>query len=106
MASSLRRLHALRHVQVSALLERYLSQTAGVELLDNATTILCEESERQLTPDAAGIYRSHVFPGLWIDCPALLAQRRRQLPAVLRKGLSSPERAAFIRRLQKRARPS
>src|SRR5579871_4314083 len=51
MASPLRRSHARRHVQLASLLERYESQTPGVELLDNATTILGEESEPQ--PDLA-----------------------------------------------------
>src|SRR5260370_37313477 len=51
MASPLRREHARRHVQLSSLLERYESKTPGVELLDNATTNLGEESEPQ--PDLA-----------------------------------------------------
>jgi Uma2 family endonuclease len=51
MASPLRRDHARRHVQLTAILEHYESQTPGVELLDNATTILGEESEPQ--PDLA-----------------------------------------------------
>jgi Uma2 family endonuclease len=47
----------------------------------------------------SGLYKSEVFPGLWLD-PAALA--RGQLAAVLRaleKGLASPEHAAFCKRL-------
>jgi Uma2 family endonuclease len=51
MASPLRRDHARRHVQLTTILEHYESQTPGVELLDNATTVLGEESEPQ--PDLA-----------------------------------------------------
>src|SRR5436305_2942591 len=51
MAPPIRRSHARRHVQFAALLERYESRTPGVEALDNATTILGEDSETQ--PDLA-----------------------------------------------------
>jgi Uma2 family endonuclease len=180
-ASPLRREHARRHVQLSSILERYESKTPGVELLDNVTTILGEESEPQpdlalrvlsayggqsretkddyvegppdlvveiaqstraidmhqkrrdyqragvreylvlcveepqlhwfrfrpggrLTSDAEGVYRSGVFPGLWIHGPALLARERTPMLAVLRQGLASDEHAALVRRLQKRGR--
>ena len=179
MASPLRREHARRQVQLIAILERFASKTPGVELLDNATTILGEQSEPQpdlalrilseyggqshetardyvegppellveiahstraidlhqkrqdykeagvreylvvclekpellwfrfrpagrIKTDDHGVYRSRVFPGLWIDGPALLAWKRSQVLAVLRQGLDSPEHAAFVRRLKAR----
>jgi Uma2 family endonuclease len=179
MASPLRRDHARRHVQLTALLERYEGKTPGIELLDNATTILGEESEQQpdlalrilsayggqsretakgyvegppeliveiasstraidlhhkridyqqagvreyvvvcveepelhwfrfrpvgrVLPDGAGVYRSRVFPGLWIDGNALLADHRRRVLATLRQGLASPEHRAFVARLRAR----
>jgi hypothetical protein len=46
-----------------------------------------------------GIYRSKVFPGLWLDGAALFAEDRRRLIAVLEQGLASPEHAAFVARL-------
>jgi len=179
MASPLRRAHARWHVQLSRILERYESKTPGVELLDNATTILGEESEPQpdlalrvlsdyggqsresaddyvegppelivevahstraidlyqkrqdyqqggvreylvlcveepeliwfrfrpagrVRPDSAGVYRSRTFPGLWFDCPALLAGKRNRVLAILRRGLASHEHTAFVQRLQAR----
>jgi Uma2 family endonuclease len=51
MASPLLRAHAPRHIQLATFLELYECRTPGVELLDNATTILGEESEPQ--PDLA-----------------------------------------------------
>jgi Uma2 family endonuclease len=179
MASPLRRAHGRWHLQLGALLEHYSSATPGVEALDNATTILGEESEPQpdlalrvlsayggssheseddyvigppelvvevahsthaidmhqkrrdyqqarvreylvlcieeaelhwfrfrpagrIEPDSKGVYRSRVFPGLWIEGRALLAAKRRRLFAVLRQGLTSPEHAEFVRRLQER----
>src|SRR5579859_658476 len=47
MASPLRRAHAKYHVQLAKLFGLYEDKTSGVELLDNATTILGEESEPQ-----------------------------------------------------------
>jgi Uma2 family endonuclease len=52
-----------------------------------------------LAPDADGIIRSKVFPGLWLDIAALLRLDTAALFAVLRKGLASPEHAEFVQRL-------
>ena len=55
-----------------------------------------------LPPDSDGIHRSRVFPGLWLDGPALL---RRDMAAVLTKlqqGLAAPEHLAFVERLSQR----
>jgi Uma2 family endonuclease len=53
-----------------------------------------------VTPDADGIYRSLVFPGLWLDPAAFWADHRPALVATLERGLASPEHAAFVARLQ------
>lgn len=52
-------------------------------------------------PDATGIIRSQVFPGLWLDVSALVAGNMQQVLAVLQKGLSSVEHQAFVQRLNK-----
>jgi Uma2 family endonuclease len=52
-----------------------------------------------LEPDPDGIYRSEVFPGLWLDPAALLAGDRKRLRAVVDLGCSTPEHAAFVARL-------
>ena len=57
-------------------------------------------SGKIIKPDRQGIYRSRVFPGLWIDGPALLACNSKQLAKVLRQGLASPGHARFVKRLQ------
>ncbi len=49
-----------------------------------------------LLPDDDGILRSEVFPGLWLDVPALLAGNMRRVFAVLREGLGSPGHAAYV----------
>jgi len=179
MASPLRRTHGRWHLQLGSLLERYAARTPGVEALDNATTILGEESEPQpdlalrvlheyggrsreteddyilgppelivevahstraidmhqkrvdyqqagvreylvlsveepelhwfrfrpaarIAPDANGVSRSRVFPGLWIDASALLAGNRNRAGTILRRGLASREHTDFVQRLQAR----
>jgi hypothetical protein len=54
---------------------------------------------KELTPDADGVFRSEVFPGLWLDAAAFLRRDSKRLLAVLRQGLASPEHAAFVAKL-------
>jgi Uma2 family endonuclease len=53
----------------------------------------------KLPPGPDGIYRSEVFPGLWLDPQALLRGDRRRLRAVVDLGCATPEHAAFVARL-------
>lgn len=48
---------------------------------------------------ADGIYRSEVFPGLWLDPAALLRRDGARMREVLQQGLAAPEHAAFVARL-------
>jgi hypothetical protein len=52
-----------------------------------------------LPPGPDGIYRSQVFPGLWLDADALLTRDIRRLQAVVDLGCATPEHAAFVARL-------
>jgi len=54
-----------------------------------------------LPPCPNGIHRLEVFPGLWLDPPALLAGDTRRLRAVLDLGCATPEHAAFVAHLAK-----
>jgi Uma2 family endonuclease len=177
MASPLRRAHGGYHPVLSGVLWMYSSATPGIEVLDNTTTILGEESEPQpdlevrilsafggrsreteadyvqgppelvaevahssrdidlgpkrddyqragvveylvlcvaeqelhwfdfraaqpLRPNRRGVWRSKVFPGLWLDGPALLARDSARLTAGVQRGLASRAHAAFVKRLQ------
>jgi hypothetical protein len=51
-----------------------------------------------------GIVRSRVFPGLWLDVPALLAGNMSRVLEVLEDGLHTPEHARFVQHLAKRRR--
>ena len=55
-----------------------------------------------IEPDAEGILRSAVFPGLWLDAQALLERRGRRLLEVLERGLAIPEHEDFVRALTAR----
>jgi Uma2 family endonuclease len=55
---------------------------------------------KELAPEADGVYRSQVFPGLWLDPAAFLQRDGKRLMAVLRQGLASADHAAFVARLE------
>jgi Uma2 family endonuclease len=50
-------------------------------------------------PGADGLYRSEVFPGLWLDPRALLANDLGGLMAALDRGLAAPEHAEFVAKM-------
>jgi Uma2 family endonuclease len=50
-----------------------------------------------------GVFRSREFPGLWLDAAAVLRNHRQRVLAALKQGLASPEHAAFVAKLRKRA---
>jgi hypothetical protein len=181
MAASPKREHGTYHPQVSLVLTLYQAGTLGVEVANNMTTILGEESEpqpdlmlrllteyggqscynkdnylvdapelvaevahstrsidmnrkrldylragvqeylvlcveeqelhwfhfpsrRKLRPDKQGLWKSRVFPGLWLDGPALIARDPARLIAAVQRGLASPEHAAFVQRLRAASR--
>ena len=58
------------------------------------------KSGRKIAADKAGIFRSRVFPGLWINSEALKSSDYAKLLRNLKRGLASPEHARFAKRLQ------
>jgi Uma2 family endonuclease len=61
--------------------------------------VLREGRYDRLTPGADGVYRSEIFPGLWLDPAALLRGDVAAVLAVVQQGIASPEHAAFVARL-------
>ena len=61
--------------------------------------VLSEGRFDPLAPDADGIVRSRVFPGLWLDPVALTAGNMARVMDVVRAGTASPEHAAFAAKL-------
>ena len=56
-------------------------------------------ANQEMQADADGVFRIHVFPGLWINGEALLASDFRRLTATLDQGLATPEHLAFAAQL-------
>ncbi|HZV02144.1 MAG TPA: Uma2 family endonuclease [Planctomycetota bacterium] len=55
----------------------------------------------ELEPDARGVVRSRVFPGLWLDTRALLEGDGARIERVLRRGIATKPHAAFVRDLKR-----
>ncbi len=53
----------------------------------------------ELSPDATGILRPSVFPGLWLNGPAIFALDYAPLMATLEQGLATPDHGAFVQQL-------
>ncbi len=53
----------------------------------------------EITPDPDGIYRSMVFPGLWLDPIALVSGDTRSLRRVIDQGVATAEHAEFVAKL-------
>ena len=52
-----------------------------------------------IVPDKKGIARSRVFPGLWINVPALVADDAKAMIATVNRGLKSAAHATFVKKL-------
>ena len=67
-------------------------------VLDRAVDwfILRQGQYDRLKAGPDGIYRSEVFPGLWLDPAALVASDLVKVLDVLRRGIATPEHAAFL----------
>jgi hypothetical protein len=59
-------------------------------------------TKRKLKPDADGLWKSLVFPGLWIDADAVAREDPVRLLTAAKKGLTSQEHAAFVEKLGQR----
>jgi Uma2 family endonuclease len=54
----------------------------------------------RMSADDDGLYKSEVFPGLWLDSAALVRGDMRAVIAALNRGLASPEHAKFLEALK------
>lgn len=60
---------------------------------------LIEGEYRETFAGSSGVWKSEVFPGLWLDCGALLQRDSLKLLECLQQGIETPERQAFRRKL-------
>jgi hypothetical protein len=75
----------------------------GVDPKEVRWFVLRDGAYRELAQDDDGIYRSEVFPGLWLDPKALLDGDLDGLKAALYRGLATDEHARFVAELVARA---
>ncbi len=63
---------------------------------------LTTKGYQRVSPNAAMIWKSKVFPVLWLDGKAMLANEAAKVLATLQEGSHSPEHAAFVKKLAKK----
>ena len=61
--------------------------------------VLRDGGYAELAADAAGIIRSEVFPGLWLNVAAFWNRDLAALLATVQEGIATPEHRAYIRSL-------
>lgn len=91
-------LHDKRRVYARNGVQEYLAVQIYEQHID--WFALREGVYEPLAPDASGVLRSEVFPGLWLQPAAFWSGDLATMLAVLQEGLASPEHAAFVERLQ------
>lgn len=53
----------------------------------------------ELAADEAGVFKSVVYPGLWLDAQALVLEDAEKMNRTLQQGLATSEHAAFVSEL-------
>lgn len=56
-----------------------------------------EEEYIKLEPDETGTIKSQIFPGLWLNIPAILEGNLAQVLTTLQQGINTPEHANFLK---------
>lgn len=90
-------LHTKLHVYRRSGVREYLVWRVADREID--WFVLREGEYQRLEPEADGLLKSEVFPGLWLDADALIHGDLSAVLATVAKGVTSPEHAAFVRRL-------
>jgi len=91
-------LHSKRRVYQRSGVQEYLVVQMYEQWVD--WFVLRDGVYEPLKADEAGILRSEVFPGLWLDVEALLTGDLAAVLAVLGEGVASEEHTAFVARLR------
>ncbi len=74
------------------------------QTLDNMIDwfVLREGRYERLPPDTAGVYKSEIFPGLWLDGTAMTQGDLATVFSVLGEGLATPEHQEFVSRMKQK----
>ena len=65
--------------------------------------VLRNEQFEAAQTDQSGLFKSDVFPGLWLDPAAMLSGDRGRVMEVAQQGISSPEHQQFAEELTRKA---
>ena len=87
-------LHAKRRAYARNGVQEYIVWRVREQAID--WFVLRGGAYEALAPDAAGVYRSERFGGLWLDAGALLRGDLAAVLRVLQAGIARPEHAAFV----------
>jgi Uma2 family endonuclease len=89
------------HIKMEAYRKMGIGEYLVYRVLDQAVNWYRLEDSKyvEIPPDAAGIIRSQVFPGLWLSPGELLAGNLAGLFAVIDRGVATAEHQAFCRHL-------
>jgi Uma2 family endonuclease len=91
-------LHGKFHVYRRHGVQEYIVWRVLEEAMD--WFVLEEGRYRALEADAGGVFKSRVFPGLWLDAPAMVRGDGLAVLKVLQEGMNSEEHAQFAARLK------
>ena len=62
---------------------------------------ILRDGKYEALPLSEGVYKSEVFPGLWLDPAALLRADGIAVLTTLQQGIASPEHEAFVEKLRR-----
>jgi Uma2 family endonuclease len=66
--------------------------------------VLKRSKYQRLPKTKDGLYKSKVFPGLWLDPKAMIAGELAKVIETVQKGIASPEHGRFVKKLQRAKR--
>lgn len=90
------------HVKLNLYQEQGVKEYLVWRVFDNAIDWMILRGGRyEPLPLKDAIYKSEIFPGLWLDPAAMLNGDVASVMQTLQKGLATPEHQAFLARLQK-----
>jgi Uma2 family endonuclease len=74
------------------------------QTLDNIIDwfVLREGRYERLLPETGGVYKSEIFPGLWLDSTAMTHRDLATVLNVLGEGLATPEHQEFVTRMKQK----
>jgi Uma2 family endonuclease len=93
------------HAKLTAYRRNRVREYIVLRVFDQAVDYFALRGGRYVAIRPAGdeIFRSKVFPGLWLDAAALLGRNPRRVLDVLQDGLNSPEHRKFAAKLARAA---